>query len=279
MRKTVSILKTLFDFLLMPRCLHENRDLLVPLIRRNVEVRYRGSILGLLWSFAQPLIMLCVYTFVFSVVFKMRWGDNVGESKAEFAVIMFCGMAIFNIFSESVSTSCGVIVNSPNYVKKVIFPLETLPVAQVFSTLIVGMAWFVLLFFGTIAVYREVYWTMLLLPLVLIPLTLFTMGISLFVASLGVYIRDVQHMIGVLLQVLFFMTPIFYPISRVPEKYQWVLKMNPLTIIIEEARKIFLRGELPDWTFLLISTAVGLLVCHLGFVWFTKTKKGFADVL
>ena len=269
----------LFDPMLGVNIILKNKDLLKQLVRRNIQARYRGSSLGLLWSFAQPLMMLSVYTFVFSVIFKARWGIDTGDNRAAFAIIMFCGMALFNIFSESVTGSCGVIVGNPNYVKKVIFPLEILPVAQVLSTLILGSVWFILLFLGACFLFGKVSWTMLLLPLPLIPLVLFTCGISMFVASLGVYLRDIQHIMGIVMQVLFFITPIFYPISAVPEKYRWPLQLNPLTTIIEESRKVFLYGQFPDWTFLLISFGASVIVAHLGFVWFVKTRKGFADVI
>ena len=272
-------LKILWNPLLFFQIIWTNRFLLRSLVVRNIASRYRGSFLGLIWSFVHPLMMLCVYTFVFSVVFKARWGIDTGGGRGAFAIIMFCGMAMFNIFSESVSNSCGVVVDNPNFVKKVIFPLEILPLAQVAASLILGMVWFILLFLGTIFIFGKISFTMLLLPLVLLPLAIFSLGISYFVASLGVYIRDTQYLIGVILQILFFMTPIFYPLQAVPERFRWPLQLNPLTILIEEARKVFLYGELPNWLFLGIAFLVSCLVLHLGFIWFHKTKKGFADVL
>ena len=259
----------------------KNRSLFVQMTRRNIEMRYRGSALGLVWSFVHPLMMLCVYTFVFSVVFQSRWGVDVsvGDSKGAFAVIMFCGMAMFNLFSESINMSCGSIIGNPNLVKKVIFPLEILPLTQVATTFILGLAWFVLLFIGTWLILGGIYWTMLLLPLVLIPLVVFATGISYFVASLGVYVRDTQYVIGVVLQILFFATPIFYPISAVPEKFRIILEMNPLTVFIEQARNVFLYGRMPDWLFLGLATLVSLIVLQLGYYFFVKTKRGFADVL
>jgi len=259
----------------------KKRSLITQMTKRNVEMRYRGSALGLVWSFVQPLMMLCVYTFVFSIVFKARWGVDVsvGDSKGAFAVIMFCGMTIFNLFSEAINMSCGSIVGNPNLVKKVIFPLEILPLTQVATTFILGLAWFVLLFVGAWLILGSVHWTMLLLPLVLIPLVFFSTGVSYFVASLGVYVRDTQYVIGVVLQVLFFATPIFYPISAVPDRFRVVLEMNPLTVFIEQARNVFLYGRMPDWLFLGLATLVSLIVLQLGYYFFYKTKRGFADVL
>ena len=271
-------LQILFNPVLFFRILKENRFLLWQLVLRNICIRYKGAFFGLLWSFVQPLLMLCVYTFVFSVVFKSRWG-GIESGRGAFAIIMFCGMALFSVFSESVSSSCRIILGNQNYVKKVIFPLEILPLAQCLSTFILGFAWLVLLFLGVVFVYGSLSWTMLLLPLILIPLFLFTCGICFFVASVGVYLRDTQYIVGVILQILFFMTPIFYSIDSVPAEYRWPLQMNPLTILIEECRRVFLFGKLPNWSFLSFAFLIGIVVLHLGFVWFYKTKRGFADVL
>ncbi len=273
------LLKEVLDISAPWRVVLRNRSLLWQFVKRNVAVRYRGSMLGLVWSFVQPLMMLCVYTFVFSIVLKARWGMGTGDSKGAFAIIMFCGMALYNIFAECVASSCGVVVANPNLVKKVIFPLEVLPLAQTFSTFILSTVWFILLFLGAIFIYGKVSLTMLLLPLVLFPLFLFTQGISYFVASLGVYVRDTSYVVQVILQILFFMTPIFYPITVVPKQYRWPLEANPLTILIEQARNVFLYGRLPDWTFLGIAFLISVIVLQLGFVWFSRTKKGFADVL
>lgn len=260
------------------KIIYTNRDLLRQLTKRNIAGRYKGSALGLLWSFVQPLLMLCVYTFVFSVVFTVKWGVEM-TSRSAFAIIMFCGIALYTIFSESIMASSCLILNNQNYVKKVIFPLEILTVAQVVSNFLLGSAWFLLLFLGVVFIYGTVSWTMLLLPLLLLPLFLYTLGISFLVTSLSVYIRDTLYILGVILQILFFMTPIFYPISAVPEQFRIYLQLNPLTVMIEEVRKIFIFGQLPDWTFFLLSLIIGGIVFQLGFAWFYKTKKGFADVL
>lgn len=269
----------ILDFSLLPRTIIQNRSLLKQLVIRNIAGRYRGSMLGLLWSFAQPLMMLCVYTFVFSIVFKIRWGVETAGSRSAFAMIMFCGMAMYNVFAESLNANCGIVVANVNFVKKVIFPLEILPLSQTLASFALGLVWFLLLFSGTIFFFGKVSLTMLLLPVILLDLFLFTLGLSYFMASLGVYVRDMLYALGVVLQILFFMTPIFYSIEMVPERYRWLLQINPLTTMIEEARKVFLYGQLPNWTFLGVSFLVSIIVCQLGIAWFSKTKKGFSDVL
>ena len=275
----LSKFSTFFDLTLFPRVVWENRSLVLQFTLRNIAARYRGSFLGVLWSLIQPLLMLMVYTFVFSVVFRARWGVETCGNRGAFAIIMFCGMAVYTVFAESVTLNVMSVVGNVNLVKKVIFPLEILPLAQVISSTILTLLWFLLLLIGVILVYGQVYLTMLLLPLILLPLGCLSLGISYFVASVGVFVRDTQHIVGVILQILFFMTPIFYPISALPEQYRWPLKINPLGYLIEDCRRIFIFGQLPDWGMLGISALLSLLILHLGFFWFCKTKKGFADVL
>ena len=274
----MSFLQSLNPFLVL-RLIIKHKYLFKQLVRRNIEIRYKGSVLGLVWCFIQPLMLLCVYTFVFSFVFKARWGTELQGGRAAFAIVLFCGMAIFNIFSESVTSACSIISSNTNYVKKVIFPLEILPIAQVVSTFLFTVIWLFLVLLGSIFILKSASWTMLLLPLTVLPLLLFTTGCSFILSSVGVYIKDVQYFIIIVVQMLFFMTPIFYPIEVIPERFRWVLQLNPLALIIGETRNVFLYGKLPNWGLLLISFLTGCIVFQLGFVWFVKTKRGFADVL
>lgn len=270
----------LFNPLLGVRLAMRHKELLWQMLLRNITARYRGSVLGLVWSFAHPLMMLAVYTFVFGIVFKSRWGAGVLENNgAAFPLIMFCGLCVFNIFSESVTYSTSLIVNNPSYVKKVIFPVEILPLCTVLTALAFGVAWFVLLFLGTILFLHQLSWTMLLLPVTLVPLLLFSAGISYLVASLGVYLRDIPQLVSIATQVLFFMTPIFYPISIVPERLRWILEINPLSAVVDQTRNLFLFGIAPEFWPCLLMFVESFIVFQLGLTWFMKTKKGFADVL
>lgn len=279
-RGNILAILQVFDFTLGPRILMQNRYLVWNVLCRNVASRYRGSALGFVWSFMYPLMMLSVYTFVFSVVFKARWGaEAFSGNSASFPLLMFCGMAVFNIFSESVNFSVGLVVSNPGFVKKVIFPLEVLPFCSVLTSLFFGLAWFALLLIGMLFFLGTVPWTILLLPLTLAPILLISLGVSLFVASLGVYLRDIQQVVGIVTQVLFFMTPIFYPASVVPERYRWVLELNPLSTVVDQTRNLFLFGRLPDFWPMITVYIVAVLTFQLGLVWFTNTKKGFADVL
>jgi lipopolysaccharide transport system permease protein len=255
-----------------------NRSLIMVLIKREVLGRYRGSVMGILWSFLNPMLMLVVYTFVFSVVFKARW--NVGSaSKAEFALVLFAGLIVFNFFAECVTRSPGLVVSNANYVKKVVFPLEVLPWATAGAALFHGaVSLFVWVIFYCIG-WGVPHLSALLLPVVVLPLVLFTIGMSWLLASLGVYLRDVAQIMGLVTTVLMFLSPIFYPSSALPARFQHLILLNPLTPAVEQARNVLVWGRAPNWLLLAGYFAIGLLVAWLGFAWFQKTRKGFADVI
>jgi lipopolysaccharide transport system permease protein len=258
--------------------LWRNRSLVVALTKREVVGRYRGSFMGILWSFFNPVFMLTVYTFVFSVVFKARWSGG-SESRTEFALVLFAGMIVFALFSECVNRAPGLILANVNYVKKVVFPLEILPFvslgAAAFHLLVSVAVWliFYLIFFGM------PHPTVVLLPVVLLPLVLFTLGVSWMLASLGVYLRDVGQIVGVFTTALLFLSPIFYPVTALPAEYQTLLHLNPLTPVIEQTRQVLVWGKLPDFGFWAAAMVAGATVTWLGFAWFQRTRKGFADVL
>lgn len=258
--------------------LWRNRELIKASAKREVLGRYRGSTMGLLWSFFNPLFMLTVYTFVFSMVFKARWNTG-SDSKTEFALVLFAGLIVFNLFAECISRAPGVILSNPNYVKKVIFPLEILPavtlLSALFHSLVSLCVWLLayLLFFGL------PHPTLLCLPLVILPLFLFIMGLSWALASVGVFLRDVSQFIGTIITVLMFMSPIFYPVTALPEKARQFLYLNPLTPVIEQTRDLLYWGKRPDFVLLGIYWLASATIAWLGFAWFQKTRKGFADVL
>lgn len=258
--------------------IYKNRSLIVDLIKREVVGRYKGSAIGLLWSFFNPVLMLIVYTFMFSVVFKARWVGGSG-SKVEFALILFTGLLMFNLFSEVINRAPGLILNNANYVKKVIFPLEILPVvtlgAAAFHMLVSLAVWliFFLIFFSVPS------WTALQVILIFVPLVFITLGLAWLLASLGVYLRDVGQVIGLVTSVLMFLSPIFYPVAAIPEKFRIIMHLNPLTYIVEDTRNVMIWGKSLDWLQWGYWTAISALIAWLGFAWFQKTRKGFADVL
>lgn len=255
-----------------------NRGLIRNLVHREVVGRYKGSMLGIFWSLATPIFMLAVYTFVFSVVFKARWGAG-SDSKTEFALLLFAGLIIFNLFSECISRAPGLILANVNYVKKVVFPLEVLPWVSMGSALFhfavsLGV-WLVA--YGVL--FGMPHWQALLIPLVVLPLVLFVMGLNWALAALGVYLRDVGQIIGLSITVLMFLTPIFYPASALPEAYRPLMLLNPLTLPIEMARDLLYSGKIPHINQLTLYAVASSAVAMLGFAWFQKTRKGFADVI
>lgn len=262
----------------MVASLWRNRELIQALTRREVLGRYRGSIFGLLWSFFNPVFMLIIYTFVFSVVFKSRWPGG-GESKTEFALVLFIGLIVINIFAECINRAPSLILSNVNYVKKVVFPLEILPFIGLISALFHGGislgVWLLvyLVIFGMPPV------TAFYLPLIVLPFILFIMGLSWALASLGVYLRDIAQIIGMVTTVLMFISPIFYPVTALPEEYRDILYFNPLTVVIEQSRAVMYFGVEPDFGLLALYLPATIIVCWAGYFCFQRTRKGFADVL
>lgn len=263
----------------MVASLWRNRQLIVQMSKREVVGRYRGSVMGMAWSFFNPVLMLAVYTFVFSVVFKARWGVGVEESKASFAILLFVGIIVHGLFAECANRAPGLILGSVNYVKKVVFPLEILPWVAMGSALFHAAISLFVLLMAQLILKHSIPWTAVFFPVVMLPLLLATMGVAWFLAAIGVYLRDVSQTIGIFTTVLLFMSPIFYPISALPEQYRIWLHLNPLTFIIEEGRKSLVFGHMPDWSGWGMYMSVSVVVAWMGFWWFQKTRKGFADVL
>jgi lipopolysaccharide transport system permease protein len=255
-----------------------NRRLIIQLTKRDVLGRYRGSVLGLAWSFFNPLLMLAVYTFVFSVVFKARWGSG-GEDKIDFAIILFVGLIVYGLFAECINRSPSLIVSNVNYVKKVVFPLEILPSVAIGSALFHAGISLIVLLIAQLVVNQRLPWTVIVFPIILVPLLLATSGFTWLLSALAVYVRDIAQTTTILTTVLMFLSPLFYPISVLPESYRLWLHLNPLTFMIEESRNVLIFGNTPNLIGLAISLAASMLISAGGFWWFQKTRKGFADVL
>ena len=260
------------------RGMWRSRDLIWQMTKREVVGRYKGSFLGIFWSFFNPVFMLAVYTFFFSIVFKARWAGGLG-SKTEFALILFSGLMVFNLFSECINRAPSLIITNSNYVKKVVFPLEILSVVLLGSALfhmsVSFSVWliFYLVFFGA------PHPTILMLPIVLLPLLVITFGISLFLSSLGVYLRDLTQITTVLTTALMFLSPVFYPIEILPEGLRSFVRINPLALTVEQSREVMVWGRSVDWGEWTIFLLTSLFLTWLCFAWFQKTRKGFADVL
>lgn len=260
-------------------CLLKNRELVYAMAKRDAVGRYRGSILGLAWSFFNPLLTLVVYTFVFSVVFKARWAADADESRIDFAVILFAGIIVYGIFAECVNRAPTIITTNTNYVKKVIFPLEVLPWIALFSALFHAFVSLCVLLTVQFALKSYIPPTVVLFPLVMAPLLLGVMGVSWALAALGVYLRDIGHVTGLLVTVMLYMSAVFFPISALPVRFQFWLTLNPLAMVIEQSRQVLIFGQMPDGRIWLTLMLIGYVVAWGGFACFQKTRRGFADVL
>ncbi|MBL3455103.1 ABC transporter permease [Klebsiella pneumoniae] len=261
------------------KSIYTHRSIILQMTKRDVIGRYKGSVMGVLWSFLNPLFMLTVYTFVFSVVFKARWSTGGDESRTQFAIILFVGMIVHGFFGEVINRAPQIILNNTNYVKKVIFPLETLSVISLVAALFHTAISLLVLLTAFVIFNGFIHWTIIFIPLVFLPLVIFSLGLSWILASLGVFLRDVSQTTVIITTVLMFLSPVFFPISALPEKYHVWIMLNPLTFIIEQARTVLIWGGAPNFMGILLYTVGASIVAWLGFVFFQKTRKGFADVL
>lgn len=258
-------------------------SLTISLIRREVTGRYRGSMLGLLWSLLNPLFMLAVYTFVFGVVMKSRWAipdqPNAQHSTGEFAVILFCGLIVFQFFAEVVSLSPGLIVANTNYVKKIVFPIQILPVVSVGAALFhAAISLTVLLVFAYV-VFGGIPPTVVLAPAVFAPVIVLVLGVAWVLASIGVYFRDMSQIVAPLVTATLFLSPVFFQRTALPAWLRPWLSLNPLAIPVESFRNVVIFGVQPDWTSLGYYSVVAVAIAFLGYQFFQKTRRGFADVL
>ena len=255
-----------------------HQSLIRQLAKREVSSRYRGSVMGFFWTLLNPLLMLTVYTFIFGYVFKARWGEmNLGDGG--FALTLFCGLIVHGMFAECVNRAPTLITGNANYVKKVIFPIEILPWVTVYAAFFHAVMSLLILLVFNFIISGSIPITAFWLPVVFIPYIIFLVGCLWLFSALGVYLSDIQQLMGVMTTALLFLSPVFYPISALPEVLQGWIYLNPLTLIMQQSREIFLWGNPPDFKLLAIYSLVALTVAVIGFVWFQKSRRGFADVL
>lgn len=260
--------------------LRDRCALLANLSARDIKARYKGSVIGMAWALLNPLLMLGIYTFVFTVVFKSRWpGINPEVANADYAVILFAGLLTHQFLAECINRAPSLIVANANYVKKIVFPLEVLPWVSTVSALFNALICVCLLFIAEMVLGQAPPVTFWLAPLVLLPLALMAIGASWFLASLGVYLRDIAHFSALLSMALLFVSGVFFPITALPAAIQDWLFLNPLAVVIEHLRMVTIYGKIPDLMQWLNLLAVGLAMAIGGLLWFNKTRRGFADVL
>lgn len=256
-----------------------HRSLIEQMVFREIAGRYKGSIFGIGWSFFNPILMLLVYTFVFSFVFKARWGVTSIDSEVDYALLIFVGLIIHSFFAEVLYKSPNLILCNTNFVKKVVFPLEVLTIIIFCVALLHTFISLLLVIIAFALLNGYLNWSVLYTPITLFPLLPMTLGISWFLASLGVYFRDIEQVIGSILMMLLFLAPVFYPLTSLPELPKNILFLNPITLPIQETRSVMLFGDTPNWAFLSIYTVISLIICWIGFWCFQKMRRGFADVI
>lgn len=258
--------------------LARHRSLVAELAKRDVLGRYRGASFGLLWSLLSPFLLLCVYTFAFGTVMGGRW-PQVESGDTSFSIILFAGLIVHGFFAECLTRAPALIVANPNFVKRVVFPLEVLPWSLVAAALFHTLANTLVFVLLRLLMDGDFSATVLLLPLVLVPLVVLALGVAWFLASLAVYVRDIGQVTGVLSMAMLFLSSAMMPAESVPAAYRWIFLANPLTFIIDQARNVMLWGHMPDWSGLAVYLLIALAVMYLGRAWFMATKRGFADVL
>lgn len=260
-------------------CPWQHRALIGQLAVREVRQKFQGSWLGLGWAIVTPIAMLAVYTFVFRTVLNVKWPGSEGASDAEFALQLFSGLVVFTLFSDVVARAPGLISEQPNMVKKVIFPLAIMPWVSVVASLFFAMLSMIVLVLGSWLATGRISVHLLELPVVILAFLPVLLGLGWLLSSLGVYLRDLGHIVSLLLSPLMFLSPIFYPLTSLPEWIQGAMLFNPLTVIIDAVRQIVLHHQLPDFQLLGIYGLVALAGALLGAACFQKTRRGFADVL
>jgi len=268
----------------MLRNLWSRRELLFLFAQRDLIGKYRGSYLGILWTVISPLLLLAVYTVVFSEILKLKFGQIQDAGPGTFAINMFIALLVFNVFAEVTNRAPHLVLGNPNYVKKVVFPLEILVPAILLSSLATMGVGLLVWLAGRIILIGWLGWTALLLPVVVLPICLTTLGLGWFLAALGLFVRDIGHTVIVLVQVLFLMTPIFYSLQTVedsdaPAFCIFLIRLNPLTQAAVQARIVMLENGVPDWRWWAATLIFGAVMTVAGYAFFMKSRRAFGDVV
>lgn len=259
------------------RAVADHRGLLRALTQREVEVRYRGTVLGLMWAVVYPLTMLAVYTFLFGVIFKARWPGTA--DLPDFVLMLYCGLVTYSIVSETLTRAPVAVLSQPNYVKKVVFPLELLPLSHLGAALVNAAIGFGLLVVFVLVQKHSLSPSGLTVPLVVAPLALLVAGLAWFLSAIGVFFRDIGQVINVVMTMLLSLSPVFYPVSAAPEFVQRLIYLNPLTYPIEEVRRVLVLGYWPQWDMWALYTVIAALIAASGLWVFQNTRAAFADVV
>lgn len=261
--------------------LRRNHYLLFALVQRDVAGRYKGSVFGLLWSIVEPVILLAIYTLVFGCLFQLRLSYDTSISA--FSLYVFCGIVVWMAISEGINRCTTVIFENVSMVKKVIFPVEILPLQVILSGIIHQLIGLAVLMVGLILLGKGVFWTWLLFPLLVLPQLLLTAGIGWLVAGVTVFVRDIRHAVALGTVCWMFITPIFYPEdllrTALGGRFLFWLTINPAAALLHNYRRIFLLGLPPDWPMFCYLMGLGLVLFAIGWRWFNRSKKFFVDLI
>ncbi|MEG2803316.1 ABC transporter permease [Stenotrophomonas sp.] len=254
-------------------------ELMLSLTGRDIQKKYKDSMLGALWGVLVPLIMLAIYTVIFSTIFSAKWKGIEVHTKVDYAVLLFIGLIVYNFFAESITRAPTAVLSNPNLVKKVVFPLEVLPPVVVLSSLYnAGVATIALGAFLAFSSFGF-HWQMILLPVLVVPLFLLTMGVTYLFASLGVFFRDVDQLAGLMARILQYLTPVLYPSIIFPDAIGKWMRLSPLAVYVEQIRALIVSGTLPEWGSYAWAVACSVLIFFFGYWWFQRTRRAFADVV
>lgn len=276
--KLLMKIKRYFNFFQLFKSLFEQYFILQQLAKAEILTRYRGSILGVAWSILNPLFMLVVYSIVFQFLLKVRWAVETSE-ETPYALALFAGILIHSFFSDILVQATSSVSKHANFVKKIVFPLEVLPVVTVISSVFnLALSLFVfflaILFFGV-----SIHLSLLLIPILLLPFIIFVLAMAYLLAAVGVYIKDISQVAGMLSTMFLFLSPVLYPLSVLPEGLRSIAMLNPLSFMIEQLRLLSLNGGMIDWHGYIIYCFVALGFLSIAYAVFQKTRKGFADVI
>ena len=262
------------------RSLISHRELIFEMTRRDISMRYKSSFLGSLWMFGQPLLQLLLYGFVFQVVLRSRWGIQAPDGKdIPFGLLLFCGILLHGLIVDTIVRSPSLIVSNTSYVKRVIFPLEILPLVSAAGTAI-GLAFGMgILLAASLYYLGTLPYQALLLPIPLILLFVLTVGLGWLLSAVGVFFRDLSQLTTSLGTIMLFTAPICYPAEMVPQRFRWLLNINPLTVPVEAVRTLMFSHNAVDWASMGVYAAVAALTATLGYAVFYRMRPGFADVL
>tara|TARA_B110000858_G_scaffold107267_1_gene122684 strand:- start:11616 stop:12422 length:807 start_codon:yes stop_codon:yes gene_type:complete len=259
--------------------LKQHFELFLMLLKQDIQKKYKGNFIGNYWIIITPLFMLSIYTFVFGYVFAVRWPGFLSSNIFQFSLVLYCGLAFYNSFNEAISRAPNNIIENVNYVKKAVFPLEILTPILVSSSATNLIINIILIAIIKSVLISPITFNFLFILLILFSFLIMLLGLSWIFSAIGVYIRDLNHLVINSVTGLLFLSPIFYPMSSLPEWLRPFILFNPISIPVEEARKIIIYNEIPDFYILSIYSLSSLFMFATGYYFFSKTKKGFSDVI